>query len=494
MEQKRSFEDFYKAVTKMIDEEKEATAEQKAAIFSGLDQARPFIEALSQEADELGLTDAERYVLAYLLEHGEAKNKATAMEFAVIQLASMMFVHEHKRTVTALYSDVEARIKLINSMTDDDLRDIKLSPDDMRVKSLLENTTPSLDDILEVIGFGNAVIVYERHSKYKTKARAEEAGAVTEPPAHLIIPTLKPYQHSMSLCQDGSAYLQPFSNMEGLQFKDGKLYFQGGREISEIELRNLKTKEGIQDIDLTSLRFYYSILFDQFSRSGCKVLQDIIMVHVSMLAGRNDPDEEDIKAAIAKTQSYHNVMGVLKGKNGRESYYQVLNFEFYDEKHNIIAFSSPYMNYVIKTIYNLSIRRNKDGKPKLKRNGEPLKIASHSYLIDSSITKERNKAAVENVIIIVTLIEQAGDNLPRIRASKIIERNVQLAERLETVQNPRTLLKTTFKKTWELLRKKTRLTEVYKEIQLPDPDDPAFMPTMRTLDKVVFEFPHKGKK
>ena len=495
MELKRSFEDFYKAVSKMVDDDKEATADQKSKILSGIEQAKPLIDALNQEAEQLGLTDAERYVLAYLLEHGEAKNKATAMELAVLQLTSMMFVHDHKKAVTALYSSADARTRLINSMTDDDLRDIKLSSDDARIKALLNDPAPSLDDILEVIGFGNAVLIYERHSEYRTKAKARDVGAITEAPSHLLIPTLPNYQNSLSLYQRGNAYLQPFVDMEGLQFKDGKLYFEGGREVSEIELRNLRTKEGIQDIDLIDLRFYYSILFDQFRRSG--FLQDIIIVSVSVLARRNDPDEECIKSIIAKTQSYHNVMGVLKGtRNGKptESYYQVLNFEYYDEKHNIIAFSSPYMNYVIQTIFNLSLRKGKDGKPRIKKSGEPLRIASHSYLIDSSIAKERNKAAAENVIIIVTLIEQAGDNIPRIKASTLLERNVQLAERFETVQNPRVLLKNTFTKTWELLRTKTRLREVYKNIKLPEPNDPAFMPTVKTLDKMVFTFPHEGKK
>lgn len=334
---------------------------------------------------------------------------------------------------------------------------------------------------------------------YRTKEKARQTGAIIEAPKTLAIPTLSKYQYSMSLYQDGGAYLQPLSSMDGLRFKGGKLYFDGARmkEVSEAELRDLRTKEGIEELDLTALRFYYSILFDQFQRSGYKVLQDFIIVSVPLLTGRNDPNKMDINAAIAKVQSFHNVMGVVKGtRNGKptESYYQVLNFEYYDEKKNIIAFSSPYMNYVIKTIYNLSIRKTKDGKPKLKKNGTPLMLPSHSYMIDSSITKERNKAAAENVVILVTLIEQAGDNIPRIKASTLIERNVQLAERLETAENPRALLKRVFTKTWELLRTKTRLQEAYKDIELPEPEDPAFMPTMKTLDKVVFTFPHEGKK
>ena len=123
-----------------------------------------------------------------------------------------------------------------------------------------------------------------------------------------------------------------------------------------------------------------------------------------------------------------------------------------------------------------------------------MRLVSHSYLVHSSITKQRNKAAVENVNIIVTLIEQAGDNIPRIKASTIIERNPQLQQRLETVKNKTDLLKTTFTKTWELLRTETDLLTTYKDIELPDPKDPAFIPTAKTVNTLVFKFPHKGKK
>lgn len=336
--------------------------------------------------------------------------------------------------------------------------------------------------------------------EYRTKAKAKEQGAITEAPKSLITPTYKNYQYSMSLYQDGNAYLQPMESVEGLKFERGKLYFVGQRmrEVSEAELRDLRTKKGIQEIDLSALQYCYSILYDQFQRSGYKLVQDYIVVSVSLLAGRNNPKDEDVNAVIRKIQSYHNIMGVIKTETptGKiaESYYQVLNFEYYDKSHNIIAFSSPYMNYVIKKLFDLSINRGNNKKVTRKKRRETNIAPTHSYLIDSSIVRERNKGAVENVIILVALIEQAGKNIPRIKASTLIERNVQLAERLATSRNPRALLKTTFTKTWELLRTKTRLQEVYQDIELPDPKDPAFIPTMATLDKVVFTFQHKGKK
>lgn len=338
---------------------------------------------------------------------------------------------------------------------------------------------------------------------YRTKEKARQTGAIVEAPKTLAIPTLQNYQYSMSLYQNGGAYLQPLSSTDGLKFKNGRMYFDGAKmkEVSEVELQNMKTKEGIENIDLSTLRIFYSIILTQFEATSFKSLQDVLTMSVPTLAEyiglQSNLNKKDIARVIEKTQSYHNVIGVLHGtRNGKpvQSLYPVLNFEGYNDKTNTISFSSPYMNYVIKTVYNLSIRKTKDGKKKLKKNGDPLRLPSHSYLIDSSIAKERNKAAVENVVIIVTLIEQAGDNIPRIKAKTIIERNVQLAERLSESKNQAQLLKRTFVKTWQLLRDNTKLRDAYKEIELPSPDDPAFIPTPKTLEEMVFSFPHKGKK
>ena len=129
-------------------------------------------------------------------------------------------------------------------------------------------------------------------------------------------------------------------------------------------------------------------------------------------------------------------------------------------------------------------------------------------MIDSSLTKERNKAAAENVVILVTLIEQAGGSLPNIKASTLVERNVQLAERLENdPQHRAQLLKRVFTKTWELMKTKTKLAERYKNLRVSvdknsdgvlleelNPKDPAFIPTVKSLKDLCFYFPNEGKE
>ena len=336
---------------------------------------------------------------------------------------------------------------------------------------------------------------------YRTKAKAETA--YKNIPDNLAVATFPGYQHSMSLYQNGNAYLQPLTSTDGLKFQNGLMYFAGEqmRRVSEVELQNMKTKEGIENIDLALLRVFYSIILSAFESTGCKTLKSNITLFVPDLAEflglQRNLNKQDLTRVISKTQQFHNIVGVMhETRNGKptQSLYQVLNFESYDDKKNTITFSSPYMNHVIETVYNIAIRRDKKGAPRLKSNGEPMRLVSHSYLVKSEISKERNKTAVENVIIITTLIEQAGENVPRIKASTIIERNPQLQQRLENSTNKRQFLKRTFEKTWELLRTKTRLQEVYKNIQLPDPKDPANIPTVATLESTVFSFPHDGKK
>lgn len=499
-----NYDDFRKAIKQIMDEDTETTDEQKTLIIKGVEGAKPYIDIISKQGEELGLTKEEAYVLSYLAEHRPEEGQSkTAYDTTLLQLVSIMLVHGKKEAIIELYNDADARLSLVEKLTAADLAVVKLNKKDKKVAALLKSKEPSLDDLLDVIGFGNLIYLYEKHApKYRTRAKAKDQGAITETPKNMPILTFSKYQYSMSLYPEGGAYLQPLSSTDGLVFKNGKLFFDKIRRPDlEAELQNLKTKEGIEHIDLPVLHILYGIILTQFENSGYKELADVIKIHIPTLAEYmgmpSNLNERDVNRLLEKIQSYHNIVGVIHGtRNGKskQSYYQVLNFESYDDKTNVVTFSSPYMNYVIKTVYNLSIRKTKDGKQRLKKNGDPLKLPTHSYLIDSSIAKERNKAAVVNVEILVTLIEQAGDNIPNIKASTLIERNVQLADRLEAAANPRSLLDRTFKKTWELLRTKTRLQEVYEDIELPEPGDPAFMPTMKTLDEMVFTFPHKGKK
>ena len=347
---------------------------------------------------------------------------------------------------------------------------------------------------------------------YRTKALAEKKGTLDPCPKRIAIPTAINYEYSISLHQEGKAFLQKLTmSTDGLKFENGKMFFEGTLEpISTIELQDMHTNEGIEAIDIPLLTMYYSIILAKFQeriKHGLdfgtandmitRIYAPDFMKCIDILSEGSGTSEEKISVIMRKTRAFHNILGIhYVSKNGRihRSYFPVMNFEGYDYETNTISFFSPYLNYIVQKIYSASIRCDKKGNPRIKRNGLPMLYPSNSYLIKPSIVSERNKAAVANVFIIVQLIEQAGDKgIPHIKAKTLIERNAVLRLRLEDSSNPTQLLKRVFKKTWQLLRKQTLLLEVYKDIELPDPNGIEQIPTPGNLEH-VFNFRHSGKK
>ena len=252
-----------------------------------------------------------------------------------------------------------------------------------------------------------------------------------------------------------------------------------------------------ENIDLTFLQLCFSIILANFSATMIEdnSLNLVVNIYYPALAralgDAKGTSRKYVEAFISKVLDFQNILGIIN-----EEIQPVLLYAGEDENRGIVRISSPYLTKVISQIYGASIRTDRNGNPKLKKNGEPLMLPSYSYLIKPSLSKERNKYAAENVRIIIALIEQAGDNIPHIRASSIVERNVQFNASLESLatSDKNKALKRAFSKTWELLRTQTDIEKVYKNIQLPNPNDPVYLPTYKNLENTVFEFPHEGKK
>lgn len=356
----------------------------------------------------------------------------------------------------------------------------------------------ALEDIYKVISNTDETNADEK-KEYRTKAKATDA--TDNLPANIALITNSQYKDSLTLRKTGGAYLQPLASTDGLLF-DGKTLFFQGFPASEATLKEInKDKEvEIESIDLPLLRMFYSIILSDFenTRQSGEV-NEVVTVYMpdlaSLLGKKRNISKNDIKSIIEKTASFQTIYGVLKDPkrpNGIGTAVPLLVWMGYNEDTNTIRFASPYMTELIKRIYNVSIRKNKNGTPLLKKNGTPLLEASHSYLIKSSIVKERNKRAVEIVMIVVATIEQAGNNTAHLKASTIIERIPQLKDAYKQASktNKNRILARAFKKAWELLNTQTTLKNKYPTIILPDPNNPQNIPTSSTLDK-VFEFPHK---
>lgn len=358
-----------------------------------------------------------------------------------------------------------------------------------------------------------------RADKEKTLRTATKAGAVDQIVAKLATVTAPDFLNAFNLISKGKAYMQLIS-MDGLKFEDGKLYFtdERARAVSEAELQDLRTREGIDTINLPFLQFCYSVIFknwetaiyDRYAKGGSGAINPIVTFYLPDLAtARGLPRNasgDSIRAIQKDIESFHNVVGVIKYEGYKEpSRYPVLLFEGYDATKNTVSLSSPYLLHVVKEIYSISVRRTKDGKPRLRNDGTPHRLAVNSYLIHSDIIKERNKAAVQNVSLFVQGIERRGGTVGKdengqdleyeyhISLKTLIELNPILGKQLEDKAHRAQTLSRCFKTTWQLLRTKTDLLDAYKDIILPDPKNPADIPTAKEIESRVFYVNHKGK-
>lgn len=324
------------------------------------------------------------------------------------------------------------------------------------------------------------------------------AGETDEVPLYLPVITNRKYRDAMGFNCNSSAYLQMLSDGCRLAYKNGASAMKGFPATYE-KLKEYRTGEGIEKVHIPLLMALYGILLQKFMPSPeTHSLNETAVVYYPDLAkktGKTNTGVKDIASVTNAMEKLENIAGIVNGGQKGSDILPVLSGYKYDDDTNTIRFSSPYMARIIQEIHKASIQRGKNSGAVKNENGDEKTLPAYSYLVDISIEKERNKKAVEIVMIIVALVEQAGKNTPHIRAKTIIERSSLLKKSLQnsSTQKKDTVLRRSFSKAWELLRSNTRLSSVYKDIELPDPDNPKYIPTSSTIE-MVFRFPHKGKK
>ena len=336
----------------------------------------------------------------------------------------------------------------------------------------------------------------KRRGAYRTKAKAGNSDKV---PSHLLVITNDKYQNAMSLNKNDTAYIQMVSDNSKLKFENGILTFKGFPATSA-ELQELYTEEGIEKINIPLLMVIYSIIHEKFSETmpENQNINERINIYYPELAkgiGKSPKiTKSDVQDCIHSIKLFEKLIGIITNGTGSTDILPVIYNAEYDTTKNVISFTSPYIVKLIREIYTASIMTNKKKQVQLKKNGQPKMFASHSYMINMDIAKEKNKKAVEIVFIVVAVIEQAGKFNPNIKAETIIERSCLLKHSLQgqTAGNKTNILKRAFTKAWILLRNKTCLISAYEDIHLPDPKDISLIPTSATLD-INFKFPNNGK-
>ena len=346
---------------------------------------------------------------------------------------------------------------------------------------------------------------------YRTAARSD---VTTDYPKEMAVITDKRYQYAMTFHRGERAYLLQLRSMEGIiDNGDNGLVFKKG------ELRSRITRDGLNDVDITLLGSIYSLILAEY-RKECINDKGRIKKHkvkpitlyfpqfLKYLGIIRNFSQDNANAMLSTIKRFSNVIGYLQTteKDQRDyqerpvaRYYPALLLTDYNVDNNTITLASPYLAKLVNEIIYENIKRKKTGEMLLGKDETIKYNPSHSFLIKPTIAKQRNKAAVENVYIIVALIEQAGNPkknkktiTPSITASELISRNETLRTMLDDASSNSHKTKTLhrcFEKTYELLRDETWLLDKYKGLKMP-----TEIPTARTVNTLTLKFPHGGRK
>lgn len=347
--------------------------------------------------------------------------------------------------------------------------------------------------------------------KRRSRKFAQEHQKIIDMPDDLALPSRKEYLNAITTIENKTAYLQPIQRavLDGLTFEDGVMYFNG-MPASQVNLVQYydKTPQAVAELDTITLNGLYAALLKDTEKraNSLQAIADMIndpnyLTHSVALYvpdllqkmghGRNI-GKSNIRALVNKLASYSNIYGIMK-ENALGKTFDVLlpvmQFQLYREMTNHILFSAPYLNMLVLQILKASYLSPKDGKLKLKRNGEPVTFPVNSYVVKSSIINERNKRAAQIVCVLATLIERTGGGLPNITYDELIDRCPSMWNAMDaaTASDKNKILNRVFSKAWELLRTQTHLEEKYEGIQLP-----TEIPTVSKLGKKL-EIPKNGK-
>jgi len=331
--------------------------------------------------------------------------------------------------------------------------------------------------------------------------------------SHALTPYPNPHAYIQQLDEEYFAQLE-FNAEDGtIRTRDNSL--------EPITLKNVATRSNIKELDLPLLRSLYTIIYSYAN----KIDTNTVTIYLPTLAkhlGVNLRGDKPYEL-FSKIKAFDSVIGVL----GNGSFYRMLTFLGYNKQTNSITFGSPYINQLLRALQKANTIRPKKKKKFTKPH--------HSFLIHGNIANERNKAAIEIVSVIVTLLMQRGEaqkekeELTTAKIESAVAKGTKKAVQAEfsgnpidlesfkekttittvhksfkaiideipllkesvgnakTVSGKNTILKRVFSKAYSLLKEKTDIYKYYLNLNIPE-----IIPTSTTLNNVL-KITHEGK-
>jgi len=347
----------------------------------------------------------------------------------------------------------------------------------------------------------------------RDKTRRKKEKSKVEPQEMIALPSKMKNRCELSFRGDGKEFILPLKSEVIIRYdKDDDKFYYDDIDLELIDINPLKAQD-LYGFDLWPLRLIYSALLQGVFKDLDKgILAKHFLLGYAIefdlnelgdaLCRKGNLTKQEAADMLSKIASYNHAVGIIYREHTKRDgtvYYEPVPKPLLmplgkGYTPGTIAISSPYLNMLVYETIKDEIYINDKGAMDYKKRVIECLSKENQYLVKTTLAKERNKRAAEIVVIVCNTIAEAGDKgVPHISARTILGRHAELWQALEKKHddsNKNKLLKSSFKKAWELLRTQTILEDVYEDIKLPELNE---VPTIATLDR-VFEFPHKGKK
>lgn len=429
---------------------------------------------------------------------------------------------EHRQKVRTPQNEEEARSwRELETIYKENYEKLEISTIDIKrvmfhawVKTLSEERQKEIYD--EIV---TPVIAPEDESEYEALIKAldglfeisETALVMYKENTPLFSVTREEYRGAFLPTKNDHAYILDQGQMtvefdENGEFKD----FSTVKQKEDLEKKRKSLEDAPSDVIDEVL---YAIIASAVIASLPKITGHEIQVYAPLFFNalgkqfRKSDFKENNTAQDRKTRhaDVWSELNKLEGKTGYldGKYYSVYKFESYDPKTNILSFIAPYVVELIKTM-----------KERPKIVGEGSKAHPEPYyntLINSDISKEKNKVGVQLVLDIVPRIVKRGTITDydlessdykkkkiedhklvsyKVTYKTLIERTPRLKEAFDgaSAKNKLVILNRALKSFEKYMKEDTQCYGKYIDFKVT-----ITPPSMKSLDKDGVEISHHGE-
>lgn len=438
-----SYNEFLKIIIQRTKDIPQITNEGKIIIEKSLKELQPLPQIFNSKEDTQ-FTDEEIYVWRYLtedsyltlyqdkLQNNNSKDQSIYNSFIVLQMTTMVYVHEHKKEVQALF-DPNKRKVLLQSVTPAYLKSIKLETE--KFMSFLKSDTPSVNDLLKFIGFNNIVALYNKLPKANIK---------THYPSQFISPVDKVSNVTFNYAEVKNLVLYKGNAVNVLVGKQGSK-----KEIATMVSINFDEieKEGVKIYGIKELTMYDREVHDAIATLCVEGGNEYItpqMIYQVMTGNpkiRLTPEQaEAISNSITKMMHSHISIDASKEA-------QAFGFDSFIYNGNLIAAETVTATlngnvvecvHLLRTppLYDYANRKGQIGRADIRLLNSPLSKTEETsvlqgYLLRRILTIKNPHNKQSNSILYETIYKQLEISAPNDNALK--KKKIDIRKKVKTI-------------------------------------------------------------